>query len=349
MPTITSLHCPETIDQYSSFRQLLLFFDSLTQLQPAEDSKQTENPLVKAGMLEQYAPLPFGNDLVKFNRLIKDIRRHSPDFYGSSLSSLSSSPLPVDESSVKQLIAQMNPDTKSRENAQRTEETFLQARLLLRLAEIHENEEKELQEKIYSINLKEARLLTALKGGDEELSALINSQDMQMSAESPERFKRRLKAWAVLFLADQKEPPWLITMGPNDAFDLLKETIASKTRAEHLFTISLAGPIAEVQDDHKYAAFLADFQSKTETCRKTLFDQLKQTAETGIFHQDEKLAEALIKWEKTVQAIAANGTKKMAFYLFKMPFANLLVEGLSLKNAPPKKPLRQNAVLGVLL
>jgi hypothetical protein len=80
-----------------------------------------------------------------------------------------------------------------------------------------------------------------------------------------------------------------------------------------------------------------------------LFDQLKQTAETGIFHQDEKLAEALIKWEKTVQAIAANGTKKMAFYLFKMPFANLLVEGLSLKNAPPKKPLRQNAVLGVLL
>ncbi len=349
MQKITSLHFPETIAQYSGFRQLLLFFDSMTQLLPAEDSFQSENHLVTAGMLEQYAPLPFGDDLAKFKRLIQDIQRHSPDFYGSSFSSLSASnTLQVDESSVLNLIAQMNPKDETRANAQRAE-ALLQARLLLKLAEISEIEEEELRENIQSINLKKSLLLSTLKGDEEEVGALLDAlAEANISSESPGRFKQRLKAWTALLLADPKAPNWLVTSGPNDAFYLLKDAVETKTKPEHLFTIPLAGAISGLEDDQEYSTFLADFQNKTKACREILFSHLSKAAETGVFQKNKTVTEALEVWEQAVQALPAHDTNKLEFYLFKMPFSDLLIEGLGLKNVAPQETSMQNTVFAVL-
>lgn len=348
MEKITSLHFPETIAQYSSFRQLLLFFDNITQLQPAEDSFQEEDLLVKAGMLHQYAPLPFGNDLANFNRLIHDIQGHGSDFYGNSFSSLSTSmAMQVDESSVKELIALMKPKNEAQTDTRQADALF-QARLLLRLNEIHEIEEEELREKIESINLKKSHLLAALKGDEEEFDPLAGDLNLGTGSEQPLRFKQRLKAWANLLLADKQDMVWLATTGPNDAFDLLKDAVDFQTRPEHLFTISLASPRSESRDPQDLSTFLAAFHNKTGACRKILLAHLKKAADTGVFEKDQTLSETLAFWEKTVQSLSANGAKKLAFHLFKMPFSELLIKGLGLKNAAPRETSVQNTVIGVL-
>jgi hypothetical protein len=100
--------------------------------------------------------------------------------------------------------------------------------------------------------------------------------------------------------------------------------------------------------DQEYAAFLLDFQHKTKSCRETLHAQLKIAAETGIPQPEAAVAEALAVWEKAIRELPGKGATTLEFHLFKMPFSELLIEGLGLRNVVSSETSMPNTVLGVL-
>ena len=70
MDSLNGLIFPRTIAQYAHFRQLLIFFDTLTLYQPAEDCEADSSGLAAAGMLKQSVPAPFGEELETFGHLV---------------------------------------------------------------------------------------------------------------------------------------------------------------------------------------------------------------------------------------------------------------------------------------
>lgn len=320
----TGLYFPETIAQYPSFSQLLLFFDSLNQYLPSEDSLTPDALLVREGLLQQQTPLPFNDGLVSFQKLIKDIQGHGNAFYGSYLSSLSNSAaIDIDEASVWNLIGQMTPhdEKASREK----EDALMQARLLLKLAEIHQHEAVEIDKQMDILRSKKESLLSTLKG---EFSIDVISDMLPANeTESPNRLRQRCKAWINLLLATNEPSGWLAVTHSPEIIDSFMETADDRADKEPLFEIPLTNLTSKDTELTDYLIKRHDFQTSTKTTRETLHKLLRTAAdssqERSNFLPDR---ETLTQWQSVVQNEPEGATATLQFFHFKMPLRQLFCQ-----------------------
>jgi hypothetical protein len=347
MQKLTSLYFPETIAQYPDFRQLLLFVDSIKQYLPSEDSITPESPLVKAGLLEQHTPVPFGDDLPNFQRLMKDMRGHGNEFYGNYLSSLSAaSSIDVDEASVWQLISQMNTEKKNIDTNSH-KDTLLQARLLLKLAEVRATDEQELLEKMSDLNGRKDKLFSALKGEGED-SAIFQDFSSAPELENPARLKQRFKAWTHLFLCDKQPCSGLAITGSNEILELLKEH--SDTMAvSKLFEISLADFSSAEVEGHSFLELQQDFQNSTIPHREILLNHLLAIAETGTSKDSSSLAEPIKGWNQAIEKLDHSSLATLELYLFRTPMPQLFSKASGIDEMfIQKETSLPNTIIGVL-
>ncbi len=347
MEKFTSLYFPETIAQYPNFRQLLLFVDSIIQYLPAEDSGSPDAPLVKAGLLNQHTPVPFADELPNFQRLMKDMQGHGNEFYGNYLSSLSATaPIDVDEASVWRLINQMDSDKKTVEtNSQK--ETLLQARLLLKLAELRANDEKELVEKISAINNRKEELLSALKG-DVDNSTFPQDFTSAPEPESTDRLKQRFKAWTYLFLKDKQTCSWLATTGSNEILELLKEHTDS-IAVSKLFEISLADFSPDEIDEQTLLKTQQNFHNNTKPHREILQAHLLEIAKTGTNKESSTLPSAIKQWNQAIEELSLSCSAKLELYLFRTPMPQLFSKASGIEDIGfTREASLPNTIIGVL-
>ena len=267
MTSLNALYFPDTSITTRQVSRELFFFDKIFHYLPAEAEKSND-PEADLGLCQGYPPVPFQEDLDRFRHLIRELKGNEAEFYSGSLSAMADAAKNRDEQSVRSIVQALGGRAAAEAEGAKAaaREELWQARLLLRLAEILNQEEQELQEELAAISIKEQELFEALKG-EPEIAVSLSSLP-QSIGRSPVRPEIVVRAWARLFLADpRQESHNILVSGHQDAVELLfdaNEALSGK-RPARLFRIPLPAAGAMERD-----AFLEARTAFRVTAKETL-------------------------------------------------------------------------------
>ncbi|MBU0944478.1 MAG: hypothetical protein KJ804_22470 [Proteobacteria bacterium] len=241
MQSLNSLYFPQTALPRHQRDCLLLLADTLHLLQPVEpsdeatDESSASDLFMDRGICQVHTPSPLGKDRDRFLGLIHDIRNRK-DNYAEQLSSLTLANLSKKEASGEHnhlaIVANLL-DGKTLINKEAVEENqaekLWQARLVLALAEILDQEEAELASSLSDIDGEELALFQELKGEaedeteeEEDLFAELLRIKAKMGQPRPGTMKRRFQAWKTLYNSGPlPENYWLWITCEEEAADLL--------------------------------------------------------------------------------------------------------------------------------
>lgn len=265
MKPLKALFFPETVPCRNAASQLLLFFDTLLYYLPVEDiSDNTTDFFAGTGLLKSHTPSPLGDDLARFRQLLRDLRGHEDEFYLGYLASLSMElHKDKDDVSVWSIISNISgavpqnlQDEKNDAKAR-----LWQARLLLKLAEILEQEDLAIAQELAAINARQREMLKRLRGEEEldeedEGETFITEYNTPASpTRLPIRMEQRLWAWGQLFLTDNKtdDRPILATTLPDAAAELF-ETYEKFCKKAPIKILSIPLPRLKEMDEERYLA-----------------------------------------------------------------------------------------------
>lgn len=163
MTSLTALFFPETSPEPEQLPQLLFFFDTIHHYQASEEPAAAPDPW--RHLCPGYPPLPFHEELPRFTQLIRELKGNEGEFYSGQLTAMASrfSDRP-DETNVRSLISSLSgpgepvaAQEDKRKQREKREELW-QARLLLKLAEILRQEERELAQEMAAVAAREQEL-----------------------------------------------------------------------------------------------------------------------------------------------------------------------------------------------
>jgi len=288
--TFSPLIVPATMAQEGLVRQLLLYFETVFLYTPVERSHSGLPPEFSP-LCQPYAPVPFGTSLANFEQLIRDMTSHRAEYYGGGLSSLSARANSIDEESVWRLIGQLAPGASDPAR----QDPLLQSRLLLRLAEIRDQEELEIARTLAAVDCQGMALLHGLTAGDDDDEAGIGGLISHPAQQSGDTLDQRLQAWAQLFLADPRmNEHWLLAATPETLAVLADHATTSITEAPTL-AISLPLPGKSVYDSSptQYLAQRQGWRTAAADCLTTLRETLLVAAASALPAQGSGLTQEL--------------------------------------------------------
>jgi len=320
----STLILPDTIPQEDSLRQLLLYFETIFLYAPAEDIPEGL-PVEFRRLYRHYAPVPFGEALQNFQQLIRDMTGNRAEYYGGGLSAMSAKVNAVDEESVWRLIARLSPqavhDTRH--------ETLLQARLLLRLAEVRDQEEKEIERTLAEIEGKSQSMLHGLTEEDEEEDIELPALAPADRQQSDDALQKRLRAWAHLFLADERMANhWLIGTTP-EVLAILADYASNTMNVGPNRLLSLPLPVASVVMGLPPETYLQErraWRQEASACLAALAVGLKGAATTGAFKDGESLREQLTLWQQKIPAWGGEPRATLDLYLLPVSLAGIFAK-----------------------
>lgn len=189
---------------------LVHVFPSVVYLQALENDPSLDQELNallqdlhENGQLTFIAPAPLGKDRERFLSLVQDVARRRDDYLSqfSTFNMANVEQSPLGESS-NAIISQLGAD--AHEEVDEHREILWQARLLLKLGELFDQEQQEIKAQLAAMDAKESALLKELR---EETDASFSlTQDIfQAQGESDNFMPHRLKAWSQMYcLGPQK-------------------------------------------------------------------------------------------------------------------------------------------------
>ncbi len=237
MNQISASVFPDTLPDPELMFPLVQVFDRLVYLQAVEDEPPAAHaPLIeqlgRQGRLRLVAPVPLGDQRQRFLALVHDLRQRGAD-YISQLSMLTLAGIHQPERAESKQAIVSNLLGSAEISARKEEEMLLwQARLVLKLAEIHAIEQAELDEALARIALRQDELLAELREEADELFALTES--LTHSGHRAEALlSHRLKAWSRLAFHDAAlRWPQVLVTGYEAALATVSETYEKRQRRE---------------------------------------------------------------------------------------------------------------------
>lgn len=295
---LTALYCPHTSIRPDRVFPELILFEEIIFFQAMEDEKSASwNQLIHG-----YPPIPFGDDLARFQHLIADLKGHENEFYAGQLSSMALEQMENrDEDTVRGLISAISKGEKKQEDKNNKErERLWQARLLLRLAEIMVQEEEELQDQLAAADHDEARLLEALKGELEEEGLYIPS------AVNPDTLPVRpevlLRAWGILLLADTREKPEILLTDSQDFAEPFFEANEAMTGQRPRRLCRLPLPHTSGMTEENYLTSRENFRALGNESLGKLTQLLTDTCQSGESAETLKeFSQAAALWGSTFE------------------------------------------------
>jgi hypothetical protein len=186
----------------------------------------------------------------RFDSLARELNGHEAEFHGGLLASLSAGYGDRDEASAGSLASSLRSGPKTAQPQKAEDAILWQAMLLLRLAEMFREEEREIVQGFLAISGKEAELFAAIRGeeteeeeGDEEEQALRELAAARGPSGPTININRLARAWGRLYTRDAKatEFPLLVTTHP-ELQGLLAEEYENLTGSPARQLVSLALP-----------------------------------------------------------------------------------------------------------
>lgn len=320
----STLLLPTTIPQEAVLRQLLLYFETIFLYSPTESIPQHLSSEIHS-LCRQYAPVPFGDGLQTFQRLIHDMTANRAEYYGGGLSAISTRLRAVDEESVWQLIHRLSPPTGEKLHS----ETLLQARLLLQLAEIQDRENQELEQELNTLDHRQEALLKELAHDDAPQPVECDPLIASYQARANDHLEQRLRAWGHLFLADaDREKHWLISTTPA-VMAILNEyaTTTIQPSPNRLLSLPIPGAKAIMElTPQEYLTARRVFRQQASTSLASLAIGIKEATISGTFDQGKSLLEAIAAAYQPMSICQDSNQATLDLYLLPISLANLFAK-----------------------
>lgn len=184
---------------------LLLFCAPLYFLKPIEDAEDdlsgTEHDIfIKSNLCQAYTPAPLGPNRKRFLRLIHDLK-HRKDDYAAQLAALTMASMSIPKGektgeSRSQIISSLLGGETVPVGTRETE--LWQARLILAIAELLDQEEETLQRNMQLLDTQELEMFRSLTGEDdsgEDPFAEIDIIAARLESARPRESRLRFDAW----------------------------------------------------------------------------------------------------------------------------------------------------------
>ncbi len=359
----SALIFPDTEPSGHGMARLLVFFNALSYYLPTEiagEDKKDNNFFTN--LSTGYVPAPLGEDLSRFNRLLREMETSRSDEL-ARLFSAAKAPVAAgqlrdqDEISASSVYAAMKGDADTK-RSRRYKERLWQARLILKLAETLARREAEVSLGLAQISSVEQKVFTALEGLGEaekddpaEMGSLdtfrhFDGENIMPEETSPGTsaalIPLRLKAWAELYLADtsDRHPMALATTSPASGAILLDGYENTWRRdPKKLFSLSipalyLAGKKGARE---QYQASRNTFRAAAQENLEYLASLLQKTSSTAepVHHSQKELSDNVSAWKQKIKTHFPGhktGFRKLDFYCFPgLPFSELLQRLLHLE------------------
>lgn len=352
---------PDTSINTAQTLLLLIFFKKLYHYLPIPPDEKPVGQLHDKGLFEGYTPVSLENDLDRFKLLLKDLKGHENEYLGGYISSLSGFSPDVDEAAVWTIFKKLSAGNTNTSDDSRQREILWQALLLLKLSETLLQEEEIIAAGLSAVHENHAKLLEALKGGDEDedddlFSAGVSSETTP--AEFAINYEKLTKAWAHLFVRDpRRDNIWLLATLHRESAFLVMDCYESLSGApaQNVATIDLPGA-----NDNTAEADLKNVLSLQASVSDSLngfYDLIWEVATAGDETALKNAMESISQAEKKCQELITQGNTKLTldrrlrFYLFKdfslqQLFAKL--NGSSMATARTFQPVARHGILAVL-
>ena len=352
MNTLDTIYFPDTVLPAHQQLPLALFFNTIHLLQPVEgDEQKDQEPLsdsgshlfTESGFCQVHTPSRLGADRDRFLHLLHDIR-NKKDAYVEQLSYLTlaslSAPASRGDSSKQAILSSLLQGMEQDSAGDEQERLALwQARLILKIAEILDQEEEELALQLATIDDQEIALFRRLQGemresgdghgrpsvarfrdgqratggsGDEDgaeedpfLELLALKQ--KMNQPRPGMIKNRLRAWSRLYLSGPMPSLRLWTTRRPEAADILLEQYERESGQAPIVLLQLdlpAGISREDTDGREVEQFRAEMgaplQEMAEALGKLAMTEIEDDSDPALLlPQAERWQEA---WSSRLEA-----------------------------------------------
>lgn len=243
---------PDTMPRAEVLFPLVQVFEQVVYLRPVENDAPAAaelSPLCRE-MIDQDlvrfdCPAPLHDNRDRFARLVHDLQHRRDDYAGQishlSLAGLGNSGKTETKTSIISTLLKQS-GIQEEKDEQRVM-LLWQARLLLKLGEIFDREQKNLQENLERISVREKGLLDELRKDNEQ--PFSPGKSITANSEKTEgQLRLRLKAWSRLFgLGSNPIASSIFITISRDAFDLLSEHYESvhDEQPQKIVSLSLPG------------------------------------------------------------------------------------------------------------
>jgi hypothetical protein len=244
MNSLNTLYFPGTdifsIRQYPIF----LLFQKIhlikpVEQDPAKSGEECSDSFIKTGFCQVHTPCPLGENRKKFLHLVEDIRNRKDD-YASQLSSLilasKSGPGTGDDESERAIINSLftPKELQAKSSALAKDEKLWQARLVLAIGEILDQEEEEIARNMAIFEDDQAGLFKELHGDLETTEednpfAELKQLESNFNAVNSGNIKKRFNSWKTLFVESDLKNCQVFLTTSEDAGDLLLEAYEKQT------------------------------------------------------------------------------------------------------------------------
>ena len=360
--SLNALFSPETSPHPAELQPFRLLCDSLFFYALPDSSSPLPD---KAGQQQPwtgYTPVHLSEkEQARFQSLAHELKGHEVEFHGGLLASLSAAHTDRDEASSGALASSLRAGAKPADPQKAEDEALWQAMLILKLAEMFREEQREITQGFLAISDKEAELFAAIRGEeteeggeDEEEKQALGELAAATAVSGPTiNLVRLARAWGCLYLRDAKakEIPLLVTTH-QELQGLLTEAYEALTGRVPRQLVSLALPNRTGSEDDD--ALLERFRTDTEAAREH-FNRLLLGIGAGGTIAAERLTElqgAGNDLNRTALPFLQNSPdeKAMRFYAYEgTSFRDLFARPSGARIAEPRKDTETTTALLAVL
>ena len=284
--SLTALFSPETSPHPADLQPFRLLCDALFfYALPSENTTQPGHEDSGTG----YTPVRLsGEEQARFQSLAQELKGHEAEFHGGLLASLSAGHGDRDEASVGSLASRLRSAAKPADPQKAKDEALWRAMLILKLAEMYREEEREIAQGFTAVSGKEAELFAAIRGGEaeeeegdeEEVQALQELAAATTLRGPALNLARLAKAWGHLYTRDTKatEIPLLVTTH-EELQGLLAEEYETLSGSAPRQLVSLALP--SQTESAEYGTLVEKFAAATRTSKEHFNRLLIDIAASG--------------------------------------------------------------------
>lgn len=363
MNSLETLYFPGTA--ITSHRQLPVFllFDKIRLIKPVEGptggtGDKISDSFINSGFCQVDTPCPLGKDRDRFLRLVGDIKARRDD-YAAQLSSLtlaamSERKITGDDSERAIINSLITPkDLTDKANEQEQAEILWQARLVLAIGEILDQEEEEVAHQLDLLEHEESSLFKELHGELDD----IDEEDRLFADQRQRRTERitvhagnmrkRLRAWRQLFQKSDYDKYDVLLTTSSDAGDILIEQYEQQTNTPPPLIFSLDLPARLGAVDQQSIDMVKEFHTANRDLIEDFHGILQAMvneplAPGGIPQQQAAVERFTTLWTERLTTLfptERSGRMVLRAYLFPQHSAQLLLGSHPGKGEPKRNGL----------
>jgi hypothetical protein len=379
MNTLDTLYFPDTVLPIHEQLPLALFFHTIHLLQPVEKDEKGDQgepsdpgnyPFTEMAFCQEHTPSRLGADRDRFLHLIHDIRTKK-DAYVEQLNYLTlaslSAPASRGDNSKQAILSSLlqgmeQQDTDARDEQERLD--LWQARLVLKIAEILDQEEEELALQLTGIDDNEIALFKRLQGeiresGEEEVAEEDPFQELlelkqKMNQPRPGMIRNRLRAWNRLYLSGPLPvKPLLWTTRRQEAAYILLEQYEKESGRAPLSLLQIELPAVFSKENTDVIGEVEQFRTEMQPHLQKMAEALGELAMKENLNVTDPaallpLAEAWKEaWSSSLESsfpARQYGRAELTIYLLAETYLPALIEKTQ---GPEMQPPSRHALLAV--